>query len=42
MIDVAIPPGMSTRRFPVVDISEEVDDGNPGHSGKSILRGTLA
>jgi hypothetical protein len=42
VIDVAIPPGMSTSRFPVVDISEEVDDGNPGHSGKSILRGTLA
>ena len=42
VIDVHVPAGMSTRRFPVVDISEEVDDGNPGHSGKSLLRGTLA
>jgi anti-sigma-K factor RskA len=41
-IDVAIPPGMSTTKFPVVDISEEVDDGNESHSGKSILRGSLA
>jgi anti-sigma-K factor RskA len=41
-IDVSIPPGMSTKRFPVVDISEEIDDGDESHSGKSILRGSLA
>ena len=42
VIDVPVPAGVSTSKFPVVDISEEVDDGNEGHSGKSILRGSLA
>ena len=42
VIDVPVPAGVSTTKFPVVDISEEVDDGNEGHSGKSILRGSLA
>jgi len=41
-IDVALPPGVSTTKFPVVDISEEIDDGDNSHSGKSILRGSLA
>jgi hypothetical protein len=41
VIDVPIPPGVDTNRFPVVDISEEVDDGDDTHSGKSVLRGTL-
>jgi hypothetical protein len=41
-IDVPIPPGMSTTKFPVVDISEQLNNGSESHSGKSILRGTLA
>lgn len=41
VIDVRLPAGMSTTRFPVVDISEEIDDGDTSHSGKSILRGSL-
>lgn len=41
VIDVRLPAGMSTTEFPVVDISEEVDDGDTSHSGKSILRGSL-
>jgi len=32
----------NTAQFPVVDISEEIDDGDTSHSGKSILLGTLA
>lgn len=41
VIDVRLPAGMSTTRFPVVDISEEINDGDNTHSGKSILRGSL-
>lgn len=42
VIDAVVPPGVDTAQFPVVDISEEIDDGDNSHSGKSILRGTLA
>lgn len=42
VVEVVLPPGLSTAEFPVVDISEEVDDGDTTHSGKSILRGELA
>ena len=38
----AIPQGVSIEDFPVVDISVEATDGNPAHSGRSVLRGTLA
>jgi len=41
-VEVDLPPGVSTASFPVVDISEEIDDGDATHSGKSILRGELA
>jgi hypothetical protein len=41
-IDAPIPPGTSTKRYPVVDISEQLNDGGEAHSGKSILRGSLA
>lgn len=37
-----IPSGMDTARFPVVDVSAEADDGNPAHSGDSIVRGRLS
>lgn len=41
-VEVDLPQGVSTASFPVVDISEEIDDGDATHSGKSILRGELA
>lgn len=41
VIDVVVPPSIDPKRFPVVDISEELDDGDESHSGKSILRGKL-
>ncbi len=37
-----VPSGMDTARFPVVDVSAEADDGDPAHSGDSIVRGRLA
>ncbi|MBD8045323.1 anti-sigma factor [Arthrobacter sp. Sa2BUA2] len=36
-----IPAGLDLSAFPIVDISDEPLDGNPEHSGKSILRGQL-
>jgi len=36
-----LPPGLDLGQFPVVDISEEHFDGNPTHSGDSIVRGVL-
>ncbi len=37
----ALPPDLNLGEFPVVDISEEHFDGNPAHSGDSIVRGIL-
>jgi len=37
----ALPPGLTLADYPVVDVSVEPMDGNPAHSGKSILRGTI-
>ena len=36
-----LPPGVDLVEFPVVDISDEPFDGDPTHSGDSILRGLL-
>ncbi|MBF4995440.1 anti-sigma factor [Arthrobacter gandavensis] len=36
-----IPDGLDLSAYPIVDISDEPNDGNPEHSGKSILRGQL-
>jgi hypothetical protein len=36
-----LPPGLDHRQFSVVDISIEPHDGDPTHSGNSILRGGL-
>ena len=36
-----VPPGIDLDRFDVVDISLEIDDGNPDHSGNSVVRGFL-
>ena len=40
-LDVLVPDRVDTARFPVVDISSEIDDGDATHSGRSVLRGTL-
>lgn len=36
-----VPPGVDLTDFPVVDISLEPYDGDPGHSHDSLMRGTL-
>jgi hypothetical protein len=36
-----LPPGLDPQAFPVVDISAEPLDGDPTHSGESLLRGQL-
>ena len=36
-----LPPEVDLSQFPVVDVSLEPADGNPAHSGDSIVRGTL-
>ena len=37
----ALPADIDPTDFPIVDISVEPDDGNPLHSGQSVLRGVL-
>ncbi|HEX6238532.1 MAG TPA: anti-sigma factor [Acidimicrobiales bacterium] len=37
----AVPDAVDYHDYPVVDVSVEPDDGDPAHSGSSILRGTL-
>ena len=37
----AIPAGVDLADYPIVDVSQEPLDGNPAHSGDSILRGTV-
>lgn len=37
-----LPPNVDYQDFPVVDISAEPSDGDPTHSGASLLRGTLS
>jgi hypothetical protein len=37
----SIPAGIDLTEYPVVDVSAEPEDGNPAHSGDSIVRGTL-
>lgn len=36
-----VPEGVDVEEFDTVDISIEADDGDPSHSGKSVLRGEL-
>jgi anti-sigma-K factor RskA len=38
---LVVPPSIDPTRYPVVDVSREPTDGNPTHSGDSILRGRL-
>lgn len=37
-----LPAGLDLADFPLVDISEEHVDGDPGHSGESVVRGDLS
>ena len=37
-----VPAGVDPHAYPVVDVSAEAVDGNPAHSGVSVLRGELA
>ena len=39
--EFVLPEGVDLEDYPVVDVSEEPLDGNPGHSGVSVLRGTI-
>lgn len=36
-----VPTGLDLSEFPVVDVSDEPLDGDPAHSGDSIIRGVL-
>lgn len=36
-----LPGGLDPAEFPIVDVSYEPFDGDPAHSGDSVLRGTL-
>jgi Anti-sigma-K factor rskA len=38
----SIPADLDLSRFSVVDVSDEPDDGDPAHSGVSIVRGPLS
>lgn len=40
--EVRMPLPVSLRRFPVFDLSLEPGDGNPAHSGQSIMRSAAA
>lgn len=37
-----VPAGLDLAEYPIVDVSDEPDDGDPAHSKVSIVRGTLA
>ncbi|MGD9703307.1 MAG: anti-sigma factor [Acidimicrobiia bacterium] len=37
-----LPPGLDPASFPIVDVSVEPIDGDPTHSGDSVLRGELS
>lgn len=39
--EFALPSGVKLQDYPIVDVSVEPLDGNPTHSGKSVLRGTI-
>ena len=39
---LTVPAGVDLARFPLVDVSQEPVDGDPDHSGDSIVRGELS
>jgi hypothetical protein len=38
----SVPQGINTREYRVVDVSDEPPDGNPAHSGISLVRGAFS
>lgn len=40
--DFTVPQGIDTAEYRTVDISDEPADGNPTHSGASVVRGTFS
>lgn len=36
---LTVPEGVAVGDYPAVDVSAEPDDGDPAHSGASVLRG---
>jgi anti-sigma-K factor RskA len=40
-VALTLPPGVDLGEYPIVDVSVEPLDGDPGHSGISVARGTL-
>ena len=38
---LAVPDGIDLALYDLVDVSDEIDDGDPAHSGDSIVRGRL-
>ncbi len=42
LVRSALPADVDLAEFPVVDVSAEPYDGNPGHSAVSVTRGTLS
>ena len=40
-VALTLPDGLDVGEYPVVDVSVEPLDGDPGHSGVSVARGTL-
>ncbi len=40
--EVVVPLPVRVRDFRYIDVSREPDDGNPAHSGDSVLRGPTA
>jgi hypothetical protein len=40
-VDLFVPDGLDVGRFDLVDVSSEPPDGDPTHSGASLVRGTL-
>jgi hypothetical protein len=40
-VALTLPPGVDLGEYPIVDVSVEPLDGDPGHSGVSVARGTL-
>ena len=39
--EFVLPGNLDVAQFPVVDVSDEPVDGDPTHSGDSVVRGTL-
>ena len=39
--DVVLPKTLDLQEYPVVDVSLQVLNGDPKHSGNSVVRGTL-